>query len=95
MKIETDNLLAAFPKLAQNPFSVALFALVVPMVIIYCSTLYVSAPTESVAVFGALSMTSLAYSAWIFSAVNKTLLAAYNSKTSIAKKKKKKKKTAT
>ena len=68
MKIDTKDLFAAFPQLAKNPsLAVALFALAVPMVLLYGATKFVSAPIESLVLFGFLSIAALVYSAWVFS----------------------------
>ena len=68
MKIDTKDLFVVFPQLAKNPsLAVALFALTVPMVLLYSAAKFVTAPVESLIVFGLLSVVALIYSAWVFS----------------------------
>ena len=68
MKIDSKDLFSVFPHLAKNPsLAVALFALAVPMVVLFGATKFVSAPLESLLLFGFLSVSALIYSAWVFS----------------------------
>ena len=66
MKFDTKDLFAAFPHLAKNPsLAIAIFALAVPMVLLYCATKFVDAPVEALVLFGGLGMSALVYAAWV------------------------------
>lgn len=68
MTIGTKELFIAFSYFAKNPsLSVTLFALLIPMLLLYVATKYVGAPVESLLLFGFISIVSLTYSAWVFS----------------------------
>ena len=68
MKVDIKELFAAFPHLAKNPsLAVAIFALIVPIVLLYGATKFTSAPMEALVLFGFLGVSALAYSAWVVS----------------------------
>ena len=66
MKLDIQELFTAFPHLAKNPsLAVAIFALAVPMVLLYGATKFVSASMGALVLFGFLGVSALAYSAWV------------------------------
>lgn len=70
MNIDTKELFAAFPHLAKNPsLTIAVFALVVPIVLLFGATEFANASSEALVFFGVLGVSALAYSAWIVSHV--------------------------
>ena len=57
---------AILPQLAKSPLlTMVVFALSIPMVLIYCSTKFVNAPVETLILFGSLGVCVLIYAAWI------------------------------
>lgn len=82
MKIDLKELPSFFSHLAKNPsLAVALFALFVPIVVLFGATKFVSAPLESLLLFGFLSIAALIYSAWVFSIFNGKSDEKYKNKT--------------
>ena len=70
MKIDTKELFAAFPYLAKNPsLSIAIIALVVPVVLLFGATKFANSSSEALVFFGVLGVSALAYSAWVVSFV--------------------------
>ncbi len=72
MVIDTKEFFAALPHIAKNPvLAIVIAAFSVPIVLIYAATKFVSAPFESIVLFGVLGISTLLYSAWVVSTLKR------------------------
>lgn len=66
MKINTKKLLAPLSQFANNPsLTIAVLALLVPVVLLFGATKFVNASLEALVFFGVLGVFALVYSAWV------------------------------
>ena len=66
-----EGFFSTFPKLAKNPnLAIGFPALAVPIVLLHNASKFVSAPRESLIVFGLLSLASLVFSTWVVARVD-------------------------
>ncbi len=78
MKNVTKEILAAFPQLAKSPsLAVSMAALVVPVVMLWAATKFVSASVEAIIFMGALSVCVLGYCVWVVYYFRKVLYENY------------------
>lgn len=76
MVIDTKKLFSALPVLAKkNPIKKAsvITPFSVPLAVIYQAAQFIKAPIESLILFGFLSISVLLYSAWVVSALKKSV----------------------